>query len=186
MTQNTTENKDVVKSIFNDEWLSGVVRAEGMTLDALSAAFAAEGTDAFDDAGDGVYNTELIKDKDFLRDLPFFITRWRFNTSDKYKDEEGNDGTFVSVEIAYQTTPDAPLKTGVFNDGSTGICAQLQKITEHRQRKIAETGSGNDPYAGRAVRRGLRASTYQRDTGKTNPKTGEPITEEATTYYLNI
>lgn len=181
-----TQNTDVVKSVFNDEWMAKTVRAEGANLNDIAAAFNLDGVNVMDDAGDGIYNTELIKDKDFLRDLPFLITRWRFNESDDYKDEEGNNGVFVSVEIAYQLNPNSPVQTGVFNDGSTGICAQLQKITENRQRIIAEKGEGNDPYAGRFVRHGLRRSDYQRDTGKVNPKTQQPITEAATTYYLNI
>lgn len=175
-----TESNAVVKSTFTDEWMAGVVRAEGMTLDSLAKAFQAEGTNGFDDAGDGIFNVELIEDKDFLRDLPFFITRWRFNTSDKFKSEDGEAGEFVSVEIAYQTSPEAPLQTGVFNDGSTGVMAQLKKITEARLKSGV-----NDPYAGRAVRRGLRRSDYMRDTGRVDKK-GEPIMEGATTYYLNI
>lgn len=187
MTQNTQQSTDVVKSVFNDEWMARNIRAEGATLTDLANAFNLAGVNVLDDEGDGVFNTELIEDKDFLRDLPFLITRWRFNSSDKYKDAEtGEDGVFVSVEIAYQLTPTSAVQTGVFNDGSTGILAQLQKITVARAENREKNGTGNDPYAGRWVRHGLRRSDYQRDTGNTNPKTGEPITEAATTYYLNI
>lgn len=181
-----TQSTDVVKSVFNDEWMAKTVRAEGANLNDIAAAFNLDGVNVMDDAGDGVYNTELIEDKEMLNGLPFLITRWRFNLSDKYKDEEGNNGQFVSVEIAYQTGPNSPVQTGVFNDGSTGIMAQLQKITENRLKIIAEKGEGNDPYAGRFVRHGLRRSDYMRDTGKVNPKTQQPIMEAATTYYLNI
>lgn len=183
MTQSTTENKAVARSVFTDEWMAEKVKAEGATLTALAEQFALAGVDAFNDELDGVYNTDLIEDKDFLIGLPFLITRWRFNTSDKYKDEEGNDGIFVSVEIAYHTGPESPITTGVFNDGSTGILAQLQKITKNRLEKGLEWEAA---HSARGVRRGLRRSDYQRDTGKTNAKTGEPITEAATTYYLNI
>lgn len=186
MSNTTEQSKAVERSVFTDEWMAKNVRVEGASLNDVAAAFNLAGVNVLDDEGDGVFNTELIEDKDFLRDLPFLITRWRFNESDKFKDDEGNNGVFVSVEIAYQTTPSSPVQTGVFNDGSTGICAQLQKITAARAQRIAETGEGNDPYSGRFVRRGLRRSDYQRGTGKTNPKTGEEITEAATTYYLNI
>lgn len=183
-TENHTENladKALTRSRISDSQMSEWINADGATLDSLAKAFAAEGVDGFDDAGDGIFNVPLIKDKDFLRGIPFYITRWKFNTSDKYKDEQGNDGVFVSVEIAYHTAPGTPLLTGVFNDGSSGVCRQLQDITTNRVRS-----GKNDPYAGRAVRGGLRASTYQRDTGNVHPKTGEPITEEATTYYLDF
>lgn len=187
MTQNTQQSTDVVKSIFNDEWMARNIRAEGATLTDLANAFNLDGVNVLDDEGDGVFNTELIEDKDFLRDLPFLITRWRFNSSDKYKDAEtGEDGIFVSVEIAYQMNPQSPVQTGVFNDGSTGILAQLQKITQSREENLAKNGTGNDPHAGRFVRHGLRRSDYQRDTGKVNPKTQQPILEAATTFYLNI
>lgn len=185
MSNTTEQSKAVERSVFTDEWMAKNVRAEGASLTDLANAYNLAGVNVIDDEGDGVFNTELIEDKDFLRDLPFLITRWRFNLSDKYKDDEGNDGQFVSVEIAYQATPQSPIQTGVFNDGSTGIMAQLQKITENRQRIIAEKGEGNDPYAGRFVRRGLRRSDYMRDTGKLD-KNGAPIMEAATTFYLNI
>jgi|SRR5882757_7232890 len=192
MTQNTQQSTDVVKSIFTDEWMAERVRAEGMTLTALAEQFSFEGVDVLDDKGDGVFNLELVEDKNFLVNLPFLITRWRFNTSDKFKDEEGNDGTFVSVEFAYSQVKDGPLFAGVFNDGSgTGICGQLQTITKHRQEKLEKTGEGNDPYAGRYVRRGLRRSDYMRTktTDEGAPmldKKGEPIQEAATSFYLNI
>lgn len=183
MTATTENNKAVARSTFTDEWMAEKVRAQGATLDSVVKDFALAGVDPFNDELDGVYNTELITDKETLRDLPFLITRWRFNESDKYKDDEGNDGIFVSVEIAYQRTPDGPVMTGVFNDGSTGVMAQLRKITDNRLAKGVEWEAA---HSGRGVRHGLRPSVYQRDTGRTNPKTGEPITEQATTYYLNM
>lgn len=182
-TENSAEErKAVARSIFTDDWMAAKVRAEGATLQTLAEHFALDGVDVFNDELDGVYNTELIEDKEALRDLPFLITRWRFNASDKYKDDEGNDGVFVSVEIAYQQTPNGPVMTGVFNDGSTGVMAQLQKITANRLEKGLDWEAA---HSGRGVRHGLRRSDYQRDTGKTD-KNGAPITEAATTYYLNI
>lgn len=180
MSTNTEKSTELTRSTFSDEWMAENLRAEGQTLQTLSALFSNEGTDVADDANDGVFNLDLIEDKDFLRGMPFLITRWRFNTSDKFKSEDGEAGEFVSVEIAYQTAPGAPLATGVFNDGSTGIMAQLKKITEQR----IKNGKG-DPYAGRAVRRGLRRSDYQRDTGRLD-KNNAPIFEAATTFYLDM
>lgn len=180
MTNTTDTSTELTRSTFTDDWMAENTRGEGQTIKTLADAFSAMGVDAFDDEGDGVFNLDLIEDKDFLRGMPFMITRWRFNTSDKFKSEDGEAGEFVSVEIAYQTTPGAPLVTGVFNDGSTGIMAQLKKITERRK----ASGKG-DPYAGRAVRRGLRRSDYQRDTGRLD-KNGAAITEAATTFYLDM
>lgn len=185
-----TQSAEVVKSVFNDEWMAKTVRAEGANLNDIAAAFNLDGVNVMDDAGDGVYNTELIEDKEFLNGLPFLITRWRFNTSEDYMDSEGNPGVFVSVEIAYQLTPQSPVQTGVFNDGSTGICAQLKSITENREKRIAEKGEGNDPHAGRFVRHGLRRSDYRIPVlgkdGQPLIKDGVQVTEAATTYYLNI
>lgn len=182
MTQTTEQSKAVARTIFTDEWMAAKVKGEGATLTTLAEQFALAGVDAFDDETDGVYNTELIEDKEMLNGLPFLITRWRFNESDKYKDDEGNNGIFVSVEIAYQTGPESPIKTGVFNDGSTGILAQLQKITKARLEKGMEWEAA---HSARGVRRGLRPSVYMRDTGKLD-KNNQPIMEQATTYYLNI
>lgn len=183
MSETTEQSKAVARSVFTDDWMAEKIRAEGVNLSDIATQFALAGVDVLNDELDGVYNTDLIKDKDFLRDLPFLITRWRFNESDDFKDEEGNKGIFVSVEIAYQMSPTGPVQTGVFNDGSTGICEQLQTITKKRMEKGLEW---EQAHSGRMVRRGLRRSDYQRDTGKINPKTQQPITEAATTYYLNI
>lgn len=179
---NTTESKAVQRTVFTDEWMAEKIRGEGSSLSQIAEQFALAGVDVLNDELDGVYNTDLIKDKDFLRDLPFMITRWRFNESDDYKDEEGNNGIFVSVEIAYQMGPNSPVQTGVFNDGSSGICAQLQTITQRRLEKGLEW---EQAHSGRMVRRGLRRSDYQRDTGKRD-KNDAPIMESATTFYLNI
>lgn len=187
MTSTTETSTAVARSTFTDEWMAEKVRGADVTLQNIAENFALEGVDVFDDEMDGVFNTPLIKDKDFLRDLPFLITRWRFNTSDEYKDDEGNDGVFVSVEIAYQTTPGAPVQSGVFNDGSTGVMAQLQRITARRLEKGVEWEKA---HSGRGVRHGLRRSDYQRPKiggdGQPIMKNGEPVTEAATTYYLNI
>lgn len=185
MTNTTETNTAVARSTFTDEWMAEKVRAQ--SLQSVAESFALEGVDVFDDEMDGVFNTPLIKDKDFLRGLPFLITRWRFNTSDEYKDDEGNDGVFVSVEIAYQPTENAPVQTGVFNDGSTGVMAQLRKITDRRLEKGVEWEKA---HSGRGVRHGLRLSEYQipklGKDGQPVMKDGVVVTEAASTYYLDI
>jgi hypothetical protein len=95
---------------------------------------------------------QKLDNKAELLNLPFIITRWWFT--------EGDMGTFVVLRCI--TRDNRKL---VVTDGSTGICAQLKKIT-------LDTGK----TANMVVRNGLRVSEYTADT-ESGPK-------RAQTFYL--
>lgn len=95
---------------------------------------------------------EKLDNKDELLNVPFIVTRWWFT--------EGDMGTFAVLRCI--TRDNRKL---VVTDGSTGICAQLKKIT-------LDTGK----TANMVVRNGLRVSEYTADTSE-GPK-------RARTYYL--
>lgn len=101
----------------------------------------------------------VVTDKNSLVGVPFILLDWTFSMGDM--------GEFVSANII--TRDDRKL---ILNDGSTGICAQLHRLT---------------PGAPIGVARGLRKSEYARkdENGEVilNPKTGQP--ERATTFYLD-
>lgn len=99
----------------------------------------------------------LLEDKDRLVSTAFAILEWRFN--------KGENGTFVTV---YAITDDG--NKFIFNDGSSGVCRQLFRITEKR----VERGEAN-PRRGIYCSYGLRKNTYNR---KDDPS------KTATTYHL--
>lgn len=104
----------------------------------------------------------ILKNKDTLVEVPFFILEWRFNES------EFSDVDFVSAMVM--------TKNGdkfVLNDGSTGIATQLATVTA-----IRKDNGHSHPQAGLMVKNGLRKSVYQYvdNDGKPRP---------ATTYYLS-
>ena len=130
------------------------------TATELVNAFALAGIPLDNDEIDGIKSIPVIKDKNTLLGTPFIMVEWRFN--------DGDHGTFVSIEIMTENGD-----RFILNDGSTGICAQVAALTEHR--------TANDhpaPTSGRMVKRGLRRSDY--------PFTDEKgKTTTATTYYLD-
>lgn len=123
-----------------------------------------------EDAAD--YGTGFsVIDKSKLLGVPLLILQWRFNEGDY-------DGDFVSVE--------AVTKHGdkvVFNDGSSGIRAQLQTVTVQR---IAKGHPA--PQAGLRVVGGLTKTDYffNADTKESRNKVpaGEKGWAPASTYYL--
>jgi len=145
---------DIVKrSSFQDEELR--------TLDSFDAALAlvaeefgtVESVD--EEIGDGF---SLVDDKSELIGLPMILMEWTFNDG-----EFG--GQFVSVRAVAKLKNGQPWKV-IFNDGSTGILAQLQEYTSRKGRN-----------GGLVVKRGLRVSNYEYDDG-TGPK-------PAKTFYLD-
>ena len=116
--------------------------------------------ESFDDYGTGFKVTE----KERLIGVPMVLVEWRFNAG-KYGEN------FVSVA--------AVTKHGdkvIFNDGSTGIRAQLEMVTEQRIGKSHPT-----PQAGLLVENGLTRSDYEVDLP--NAK-GEIVPTPASTFYL--
>ena len=101
--------------------------------------------------GDGA---EFIKDKDRLVGVPFIICDWKFIV-------DGDSGnTYVNVLIMSPQGEKAR-----FNDGSTGVYAQLREISE-------QFG-----VVGIQVKNGLRKSEYDKEVdGKVT---------RAKTYYIS-
>ena len=93
-----------------------------------------------------------VVEKEQLVGVEMILLEWRFNT--------GDFGPFVSVTA--MTKDNRKL---VFNDGSTGIYAQLTEITD-------EAGKHGNIY----LRKGLRKSNYDNPQGE----------GKSTTYYLAI
>lgn len=101
--------------------------------------------------GDGA---EFITDKNVLVGVPFLVLDWRFIVDEKTERE------YVNVLIM-----GADGTKGRFNDGGTGVYAQLKQVSE-------ETGK-----VGIQVKNGLRKSDYTKDVdGKK---------QAATTFYLS-
>ena len=101
--------------------------------------------------GDG---SEFIKDKERLVNVPFLVLEWKFITDEK----TGNE--YVNVLIM-----NGQGNKARFNDGSTGVYAQLKQVTQ-------EYG-----VIGLQVKNGLRKSEYDKEVdGKM---------QKAVTYYLS-
>jgi hypothetical protein len=106
---------------------------------------------------DGGGQWELLKEKDELIDVSFIIAKVRFNDNEK--------GKFASV-CCYL---DGGRKV-IFNDGGSGVYAQLQRWTEKNNR---DTGI--------ACPKGLRRSDYFYDEEQPD---GTTVKRPAKTYYL--
>jgi len=143
-------------TIFTDNILATMTDFDSVKAIFESANVAVE---SFDDYGTGF---KVVK-KDALIGIPMILVEWRFSV--------GDYGNFVSVA--------AVTKHGdkvIFNDGSTGIRAQLEMVTEQRNEKQHPT-----PQAGLLVNEGLTRSDYTTDIP--NAK-GELVPTSASTYYL--
>lgn len=92
---------------------------DARTPSAVLGVFRSLGFDPSDDEADGIRSLTVVEDKNTLVKVPFMAIRWRFN--------EGDMGRFVSVECM-----DERGNLFVINDGSTGILAQFEELTEHR------------------------------------------------------
>lgn len=101
--------------------------------------------------GDGA---EFIQDKNKLVGVPFLILDWKFII------DEDTEREYVNVLIM-----GANGEKARFNDGSTGIYAQLKQVSE------------NVGKIGIEVKQGLRRSDYTKVINGKN--------EKATTYYLS-
>lgn len=100
-------------------------------------------------------------DKATLVGVPMILLDWHFNTGDK--------GTFVSIMAAVKAGDS--MRKVIINDGSTGICAQLENLDNR-----GITG----PLL---VKNGLVRSDY--DYEEEDKKTGKIVKRPATTYYLS-
>jgi hypothetical protein len=86
----------------------------------------------------------LLEDKRALIGVPFFINNWRFQPSDT--------GGYVIVRCVARLPENPQGQKIVFTDGSTGIYAQLEKITK-------TTGKQSRMM----VRHGLNMSEYDKE-----------------------
>lgn len=148
----------VQRSLFTDDQLRSI-----QSWDDVNALFAEAGvtvTDVSEVLGTGfsLFNTE---DKDKLCGVPMMILDWRFNNGDM--------GTFVSLTVAYKTS-DGGMGKVIVNDGSTGICAQIEDLAN---RGIT---------APVMVPNGLVRSDYDYED---TDKNGKKVMRPATTYYLS-
>lgn len=144
-TQNAVFSDDELHDIT--DWNSGLSLLE-------RSGMAGEN---FSDYGTGF----KVVDKDNLKGVPLMILEWRFNN--------GDFGEFVSAT--------AVAKDGrkvIINDGSTGIAAQLRRVTDTRVKN-----NHPNPQAALLVENGLTRSDYT----YTDPKTQEQ--KAAVTYYLS-
>ena len=148
--------KEIVADSFDADYAMTL-----RTPSEIVAYFANIGVDVRNDEADGIVSLDVVG-KETLIGRPFLMVEWRVNTTGKF-------GTFVSV-VAMDDTG----KVFVFNDGSTGIAAQLAELSMYREAHGHPT-----PYAGRYVKNGLRVSQYE----YTDEATGK--TSQAETYYLN-
>jgi hypothetical protein len=156
-----------MRSLFSDDELGAISTFEDAARLLVEHGVSVE---SYSDYGTG-FALVPDKDKGTLVGVGFIVLRWRFN-------DEGDFGTFVSAEIVT-----AHNEKYVLNDGSTGICAQLQAVTDKR---IAD--GHPQPWAGLVVKDGLRRSDYffNSKTGDKANKPGEHPKDwaPASTYYL--
>jgi hypothetical protein len=164
-----TQNTDV--ATIDTTPLNNLVSRE-----QILAFFQDAGINVNDNETDGIKSLDIVDNKDKLIGVPFLIVQWRFNESEKYKNDDGTNGSFVSAEVMLQ---DGTLL--VLNDGSTGIARQLRELSD---RRIAAGHAM--PYAGRAVNKGLRKSEYDIPVEKVVG--GKIVTEDThgVTYYLDF
>jgi len=147
-----------------------------VSQEQILAFFRDAGVNVNDNEGDGIKSLDIVDNKDRLIGVPFLLVQWRFNESEKYKNEDGTNGQFVSAELMLH---DGTLL--VLNDGSTGIARQLRELSDRRL-----ASNHPMPYAGRAVNKGLRKSEYDIPVEKV--VNGKIVTEDThgVTYYLDF
>ena len=146
------------RALFTDDELRGI--QSWNDLESLFAEKELSLTYAHEVLGSGF---ELLNtaEKDKLIDVPFVIMDWRFN--------DGDMGTFVTLTVAAKN-PDGSMRKVIVNDGSTGVCQQV------------ETLANRGIKAPVMVKNGLVRSDYK----VLQPgKDGEEIEVPATTYYLS-
>lgn len=162
--KNTTDVAELSTEVVPTELVIGdELAASFNSWDDLESYFGSEAVNIGDVAGDGY---ELIRQKDILVNIPFFILDWKLVTDpDSMRD-------YATIRVI---TADGRR---IRFSGGTAILETLQLI----KTKTGKTG-------GIRVKGGLVKSEYY-----INPESGEPIKdldkykgpkEKAATYYLN-
>jgi hypothetical protein len=110
------------------------------------------------------------KVKDRLIGVPLAFLSWNFNAGDYGSADDGSN-VFVSAMVVTQAG-----EKFIINDGSTGICKQLQEYT-NRTSKTQNL----------VVRHGLRKSEYRihKETKIPVARGYDGPTEPASTYYID-
>lgn len=157
MVESTDVAVESNKSTFDDAQLSSIKDMDS----ALAALGSVTEVEDWADYGSGF---DILENKDNLIGVPFVILEWRFTKSKQF------DATFVSCVVV-----DEKNNKHIVNDGSTGICRQLEGVTKMRIERDKAY-----PQTGLVVRNGLRRSDY-----KTIVEVdGKQKEIEAATYYL--
>lgn len=161
-----TQDVTVAVQRFDDEVLANVKTSEDMR--ELFERFGVEVVSVADYSA----GFELVE-KATLIGVPFVIIEANFHEG-SYGDAE-----FVSVEAMTQDE-----KKVVFNDGSTGVMAQIRRIMKDRVEKGVAPEHANK---GILVPGGLTLSEYYRNekTGATSNKAEGKDWVPARTYYLS-
>ena len=161
MSKNSAATTDIVVPDWSNDDLANMT-----DFDTALTMFAEAGitVDSIVDYGHGF---SLVTDKSLLIGKPMILVEWTFNESSKFATPDG-PLEFVSV---YAILRDGPKV--IFNDGGTGICAQLREVTERRLR-----AGHAKPTGGLAVPAGLTVSEYTYVDAK-------GVTSAASTYYLS-
>lgn len=142
-------------------------RAAIRTMDDALALLGAKTLADIDSAAD--YGDGFIQaDKADLCGVPLILLEWSFSVSDDYFDDQGNPAAYV---VARGIT--AANVRFWFTDGSTGVCAQLRRITESRE----AAGDFENSQIGLRVNGGLVKSRF------TTTKDGEKV--KGVVYYLS-
>lgn len=164
-----TEVSEVLNAprLFEDDALAGF-----QTYGDVAAAFSERlgvPLESVTDYGTGF----VLVEKESLVGIPHVIVQWRFNAGE-YGEE------FVSVEAITKNNDKV-----IYNDGSTGIYAQLRQVTNKR---LADK-SPVPPQAGLVVSGGLSKTSYYynevtKQTVSRRPEGAGKEWKPASTYYL--
>lgn len=157
------------------EWLNGLATFErdsintAITFEELIAAAEAEGLTEADLTFVGSpYEVLDGPGKAVLVDTPFFVRWWR------YAIDRVTERPYV---VLYLVTRDNRMF--ILTDGSTGIFAQLRRVTGER------IGAGlANPNANLMAANGLRFSEYGVTAEGKPAKPGDKVDSLARTYYL--
>lgn len=154
--------------------MSDITKANRLTDETLNSlktvedAIKALGVSSTDDLNWDSSAYTLLADKSLLVGKKFLAVQWKFHDSAEYA---GNQ--FVSVYVITADTINGETQF-IFNDGSTGVCAQLSALTAKR-----EAENHPNPFGGALIKGGLKLSEYDRvdANGKSLGK--------GKTYYLS-
>lgn len=166
-----SESREIIRP--ENRYSDAELGAIGSFSDAIALGESAGYTpeDFAESYGSGFRILETAE-KARLVGVPFYVLEWAFNLGDM--------GEFVSMAVV--TEADEKL---IVNDGSTGICQQMEAVTLTR---TSRGQSYDEATHGLLVRGGLRRSDYDTVDGKPltriEREQGVKPNGKGTTYYL--